>query len=100
MAQLGVLVGLPLGEHELVLSPKVHDYFSMTPSFSHLVSVGTGVGVALRAGESLQVVPEVTVLLPLNQFFAGTPGATVPGVFGAQSGLLAQVGVALLFGGR
>ena len=82
VAQVPLLIGLPLGANELVLSPKVELVGS--PGARGGLLYGMGAGYAVRVSSSFRVLPEITVLYPAG-------GGNEP---------LAQAGVGLLFGGR
>lgn len=71
--QLPVLIGVPLGEHELTFSPKlwVGSAFTGGDELSGTatrVSPGGGVGFAWRATKKLTLVPEVSLLAPGKVF--------------------------------
>ena len=100
-----MLIGLPIGSSELVLSPKLHDIFFGGGSGSgggvvQVFSVGIGVGLAFHLGPTFQVMPEVTVLRPLNAGAASTGGnSDLVSVIDSGASLM-QIGVGVLFGGR
>ncbi len=104
MVQVPLLIGIPLGSSELVLSPKVHDLFvfasdSGGSSVVQVLSVGAGVGLALRLGDSFQLLPEVTVLKPMTGAAASNGSSTEVSSLD-NAGVLMQFGVGFLFGGR
>lgn len=99
-ASLPVLVGIPIGEHELTLGPRV-DYYGVSAlggddfAGAGITSVGSSASIALKAGP-VQIIPEITV----NRFVSGV--ATVAGesdtaVFFGESPWWIQPNLALLF---
>jgi hypothetical protein len=114
-AQLPVLVGVPLGQHQLVLSPKVHIYrasaigdttsengTTQVTASASLISAGTGVALALKLGESLRIVPELSVIYPLMVTGSASDGSTTETGSGMvnANGAIYQAGIGLLFGGN
>lgn len=92
--QLPLLLGVPLGDHELVFGPKLVWGFGhglQDPLDGFLVSAGTSVGVSLQVAHGFRVMPEVTGLYPV--VYVGSWPTRVGGGFAAQGG------VAFLFGG-
>lgn len=71
--QLPVLIGVPLGDHELTFSPKVWVGSAFTggeelSGTATRLSPGGGVGFAWRATRKLTLVPEISVLAPGKVF--------------------------------
>lgn len=105
MFQVPLLIGIPVGSSELVLGPKIHDWYIGGGSGSgnggvNLFSVGASVGFAIRAGNTFQIMPELTLLKPTNAHAGATGTSGVSADLMGTSGLLMQAGVGLLFGGN
>lgn len=102
---LPVLIGIDFGGHELVLGPRFIDQLvfagvsgtgSATSSAGiNVIYAGGSVGVALKVGSSLRILPEVSIGVPL--VITGTVGTSSATAVGA-GGLIFQAGVAFLFG--
>jgi hypothetical protein len=113
MGQLPVLIGIPLGPHQLVLSPKLQFYQvsdsdssettasgAVSVSSATLFNVGTGVGFSLKVGDNFRILPEVSIVYPVlgaNDSNNG-PSSTVD--LTKTNGAIYQAGVAFLFGGK
>lgn len=95
--ELPLLFGVPLGKHELVLSPKISSNIRFTGRENKdgiLLVGGTSAGIALRLGDTFWLLPEIAVELP---FFDKTwEGPTKVGIEGA----IITAGVGFIFGGR
>lgn len=92
--QAPLLVGVPLGEHELVLEPKLVWAFGhglQDPLDGFLLTAGSSAGCSFRITRGVRVMPEVTGLFPV--LYLGSWPTRVGGGFAAQGG------VAFLFGG-
>jgi hypothetical protein len=115
-AQVPLLVGIPLGSHQFVLSPKVHMYrasidttttddkgvTTYAAASATILSAGTGVGLALKLGETFRILPEFSVVYPLYlgaSAVAGSQSTSDSMSLVNVNGAIYQVGVALLFGG-
>jgi hypothetical protein len=83
-----VLIGIAVGEHQLVLGPKVVDYLIFGgPSATNVLNVGATVGFAAKITDSLKILPEVGLMLPI----LSSAGA-------GSTSLVLQFGVGVLFG--
>lgn len=91
---LPLQVGLNFGGNQLVLSPKVIDYLLVSGGAGNLVVAGGSVGLALKLGDELRLMPQVTAMYPLLAASGSGAGTT-----GFQ-GVLLQGGISLLFGGK
>lgn len=94
---LPVLVGIGVGEHQLVLAPKVHDIFAFgAGAGGHVVSVGGSAGVAFRVGRRFSIVPEYARLQPV--WISGAAGGETATEYVGEAGVaFSQVSLALLF---
>lgn len=77
-AKLPVLVGIPLGGHELVLGPRAHavDFFAQSGGEGGnwgVLNLGGQLGFALRLGPAARLLPEVGLEYPV---VAGQPLST------------------------
>jgi hypothetical protein len=66
--ELPVLVGVPFGEHQLVVAPKLYDYFGSTAAGeanANMVALGGSAGFSFRVGENVRVMPEYAVVVPV-----------------------------------
>ncbi|MFZ5475425.1 MAG: hypothetical protein ACOZNI_01510 [Myxococcota bacterium] len=102
VSQAGPIAGVWIGEHQLVIGPKVHDWAAFgslagVDASGHVLSVGTSVGVAFRVAPRVRVVPEGAWVMPVwaagETSLTGEGGGTAIG----PGGLVSQYGVALLF---
>jgi hypothetical protein len=111
--QLPVLVGIPLGPHELIIGPKLVDYLlfgSVSESSSamsgasttqsavgNLFCIGTSVGMAFKLTPSFQLLPEVAIAYPVAA--SGSAGGATSSVSALNAdGVIFQVGLGLIFG--
>jgi hypothetical protein len=68
---LPVLIGLPVGKHQLVLSPSIRDYLvfasggSTSSGAANLLCIGASVGFAIRVNDSFRILPEVAAVMPV-----------------------------------
>ena len=72
-AILPVLIGIPLGDHQLVIGPHLQGW-TITEvlqdnrrSWVSWVGPGGGLGLAIAAGERLRILPEITAFAPVWQ---------------------------------
>jgi hypothetical protein len=69
--QLPVLIGVPVGAHELTVGPRIHHwrwtFLDEDIAQVKFTSVGTSVGFALRVGKAITLIPELAVLVPVSQ---------------------------------
>lgn len=66
--ELPVLVGVPFGEHQLVVAPKLYDYFGSTAAGeanANMLAVGASAGFSFRVGEKVRVMPEYALVVPV-----------------------------------
>lgn len=104
--QMPVLLGIPVGAgHELVLAPKVHDWYLFAGALgaeadANLLSVGGSVGFAARAGPRFRILPELAVVVPVYGNLGGAALGFEEQVGGpvAGSGVMVQATVGLLIG--
>ena len=106
---LPLYYGLRMGEHELVLSPKAIDQLVLghgtdgsgsSSSSGNVLWVGGSVGMAFKVGQSLRIVPEVSVMYPAavsGTLYSATGSSSSSGT--VSGGLvMIQGGVGFLFG--
>ncbi|HEY8208780.1 MAG TPA: hypothetical protein VIG99_14925 [Myxococcaceae bacterium] len=91
---LPVMFGLNLGGHQLIVAPKVMDLvFLGGTSPVHVVLTGASVGFALKLGDELRIMPEISAVYPASVNSGGTT-FTLP-----FQGAAVQAGLGLLIGG-
>lgn len=100
--QLPLLIGVPVGEHQLVLGPRLHDWtlFGGVDGGGgsvSLLSVGTSVGFAAQVSPGLVILPEVTVLAPYAAIGAAG-GQTETAYVDEATVVMYQAGVGFVFG--
>jgi hypothetical protein len=109
-AQLPVLVGIPLGGHELILGPKLVDYTlfggasvkgGSGSAAINILSAGASIGFAARINPSFQLLPEIAFAYPI--YGSGTASASNGASSTTSSalngnGAVFQVGLGFLFG--
>jgi hypothetical protein len=87
--QLPVLIGFNFGGNQLVLAPKLVDEIALGgPEVGHTLLVGSSVGYAFKLGNSVRLMPEVTVMYPafVNTSFSGASSVIVQGGLGLLIG--------------
>lgn len=89
-----LLIGINVGGNQLVLAPKLVDHLGIAGGVANLVNVGVSVGYAIKLGDELRIMPELTAMYPL----AYQAGSSV-GV-GGFPGAIVQLGVGFMFGGK
>lgn len=100
--QVPVLIGIPTPhDSQFVLSPKLHWLGAIAGSGSSggsagVLSAGTGVGYAARLSPAVQLLPEVTVLVPVLVTAAADGDSATETV--DQAGVLFQAGLSVLIG--
>ncbi len=97
---LPVLMGIDVGGHEIVIGPRLIDQVlfgsftdsaGSTTSTANLLYLGGSFGVAFRASDSVRILPEASVGVPVNTSVNDTGSS-------AFGGLIFQLGVGILFG--
>ena len=85
-----LLVGINFGGNQLVLAPKVVDVIGAGPGgISHLITVGTSLGLALKLGPEFRLMPEITLIYP-------TAGQSFGGILEPP---IVQLALGMMFGG-
>lgn len=105
-ADIPFLVGIPVGDSELTIAPKISPAFVTggggDANVSGLILSGGGsVGFAARVGDKFWILPEISVKVP----FFGAASASSGDTSASESttgvgGAILNIGVGLLFGGR
>ena len=99
--QVPVLVGLRMGENEVVLGPKVH-LWSFGASVDNsgasaaIWSLGASAGYSARVGPTVRLIPELAVLRPI--VVTGATDTTSDTVGVDSAGVLLQVGLGIVIG--
>lgn len=89
------LIGIPFGDHEFVIGPRLQGIFAFANSGALLLGPGTSAGVAFQVSEQIAVMPEVSVVLPV---FGSLSTLTSTAAGAGLGGVLWQVKVGLLVG--
>ncbi len=102
--QVPLIIGLPLGEHQFVLSPKVHTIIAAAggqgeTGVAFIGSLGSGIGFAAKVGGNVRIMPEFSFIAPLIAG-AGVAGGEGSIVSGFADGALLQFSLGILVGGR
>lgn len=102
---LPVLFGVPLGEHELVVGPKLYNttLFGGVSEAGGAINVlmgGATVGFAARLSGGFTVLPEIAVLTPLVGSSTSTGQGTESTNLADSGATGVQLSVGLLFGGK
>jgi hypothetical protein len=98
--ELPVLVGVPFGEHQLVVAPKLYDYFGSTVdgvANANLLSVGGSAGFSFQVGRNVRVMPEYAIVVPVAGSAAAFGASTGGGVNGGYSISQLSLGVGVGF---
>lgn len=96
------LIGIPVGQHELVIGPRLQGYYASSVvgagSAGLILAPGATVGFAFQASETVALLPELGIVVPVigSVGAAGVPGVTTAGIGGA----FAQFKVGILIGKR
>jgi hypothetical protein len=110
--QVPVLLGIPVGDHELVLGPKFQVWRAgsdskqpdgtTATSSATLFNVGASIGFALKLGTTFRVLPEVAFVTPVAVSASASNGqaSASKSDFVNANGALIQFGIAFLFGGN
>jgi len=82
-----LLIGLPLGEHQFVIGPRVIDYFvggggGGEAALANFLFVGSSFAFALATGENLSLIPELTVAYPVVAGVTTSEGSGSTGLIG------------------
>ena len=112
-AQVPLLVGVNVGEHQLVLGPKAHLYHlgvsaevceedggGTASAGTTLYSLGSSLGFSAKLGKGFRILPEVAVLMPMGASASaslgdmGTSGST-----STSGAMLTSATLAILLGG-
>ena len=100
-AQLPMLLGVPVGRHQLILGPKAQEWLMIGSSrgvggFVNELNVGGTVGFLLAVTDHFKLLPEVGLLYPLLESlsYSGVSGTSVAG----KNGVFTQVGLGVIFG--
>jgi hypothetical protein len=103
MFNVPLLVGLPVGEHQVVFGPRVVDYFfggggGGGAAFANVLFVGSSFAFAAKAGERFGIIPELTLLYPV----VGAAGASGEGSMADSigGGLLLEFKLAFVIGAQ
>lgn len=93
-----ILVDVPVGDHDVVLGPRVHTTFlgasgSGVSGGGAIVSVGSSVGFAARVGSNARVLPEFSLVVPVVATGGGES-------FFLGEGAVYTFNVGILLGGR
>lgn len=96
-----VLFGVPIGENELVVGPKLHVWSvgAGAPGSSAsagIWSVGGSVGYAARVGRSVRLIPEFALVKPL--FVVGSANGSTESLGVEANGALMQIGLGIVIG--
>jgi hypothetical protein len=100
--QLPLIIGIPVGPHQLVLTPKVHEWLIFGAgggggAGGFITSAGGSIGFSLAAGEKLRILPEFSAVAPLA--ISGTAtGAGSDSVDISGSSTIYQVSFGFLVG--
>lgn len=100
--QVPVLIGVPTpGDSQLVLSPKLHWLGALASASGDggsvgLLSLGGGVGYAARLSPAVQLLPEVTALVPVVATASSNGSSETSAI--EEAGVLYQVGLSVLIG--
>lgn len=98
--ELPVLVGVPFGPHQLVVAPKLYDYFGSTvdgAANANLLTVGGSAGFSFQVGENVRVMPEYAVVVPVAGSAAVLGESTGGGVSGGYAISQLSLGVGVGF---
>jgi hypothetical protein len=102
--QVPLIVGIPVGEHQFVVAPKLHAIVAGGGGGGEagavfIGSLGSSVGFSAKVAPSVRLMPEFAFVVPV----IGGAGASGEGsqiVSGFANGMLYQVSFGILFGGR
>ena len=102
---LPVLFGVPLGEHELIVGPKLYNttLFGGVSEAGGAINVlmgGATVGFAARLAGGFTLLPEIAVLTPLVGSSTSTSQGTESTSLADTGATGVQLSVGLLFGGK
>ena len=101
---LPLLIGLPVGESQFIIGPRLVDYFMGATggggaAGGHLLFAGSSFAFAIRGGERFSLIPELVVAYPvLAGVAASGAGSTSVGFLG--DGLFLEFKLGLVFGGQ
>jgi hypothetical protein len=101
-AQLPVLIGIPIGTSQVILAPKIQEFVlfgTNAASAVGLTSAGLSVGYAFHITDSIQLLPEVAMAYPFLGTL-GTPSTNTKASPLRPNGVLYQVAIGVLFGGK
>jgi hypothetical protein len=102
--QIPLIVGIPVGRHQLVVAPKLHTLFAGGGSGGESAgvfvgSLGSSIGFAAKVAPSVRLMPEFAFVVPVvGGAAASGQGSEV--VSGFADGVLFQASIGILFGGR
>lgn len=99
------LIGIPVGQHELVLGPRLQGYYAFAGAAGAgnagglVLLPGATVGFAFQVTETVALMPEVGLVVPVLGAVGatGVPTSTTTAAFG---GVLGQVKLGILIGKR
>jgi hypothetical protein len=100
---LPALIGIPVGEHELVIGPRIQGYYAFAAAAGAgsagalVLAPGSTIGFAFQVTESVAIMPEFGLVVPV----VGSVGATgVPTMTGTSlgGGVLGQFKLGILVG--
>jgi hypothetical protein len=101
-----VLIGVPVGESQLVLAPKARVFGALAggsgaSAQATLLMLGGGVGFSGKVGEKFRIHPEVTADIPVAAIAGASAGGTgTAGAAVTTGGVLVGVNLGFLIGGR
>lgn len=101
--EVPVLIGIPMGPHQLVLAPKVQELVVFATSGADatgggITFIGATVGAAFKLGDGFNIIPEFGLSYPV--FGAAGNGTTSSSTVFSSGNFFYQVGVGFVFGGR
>ena len=100
---LPLLVGLPIGEHQLVFGPRLITIFGGGgggggSAGAAIVMAGSSFSFAAQAGDRFGIIPELTLAYPIVAAAAGGGESAAGSVFG--DGLLVEFKLGFLIGSQ
>ena len=101
--QLPLIIGIPVGDNQVVLAPKIHDWFGFGTGGGdgggfNLMSVGGSIGFAGRVSDNVTILPELALVRPV--LISGAAGGSgVSSTIDDSVGLF-QFSVGFLIGRR
>ena len=99
-----VLIGIPMGEHQFIIGPRVLDMFFGAGAggeggIVNILLTGSSFGFSIQASEQFALLPEVTFMYPVvGSAGSSAGGGSFAGNFG--TGAVVEFKLGLLFGGK